>query len=123
MTDLQHQIEEYLLARGTWVSTAELETMFGVEERQLRQSGKDLGLITEFALSRPGRGFIHIDLAPTSDWIRCKNAVRREALARFRKLKIWSIRRSHLTVKSPRRSVVFEKDSDQAVLFEEEHHE
>lgn len=90
------QIELFLLARGTWVPTAEICARFNLRERALRQDGKRPGICDAFAVSstRNGEsGFIHHRHLPTRDWLRIKHRLRRHAVSELRKLRAWCLGR------------------------------
>lgn len=92
-SDLALRIEIYLLAHGGWVTAHELGQQFRVTDRAFRQSGQRPGLLTEFTISSSTLGFKHVSRATTAEWIRAKNTIRREALARLRRVRILRSRR------------------------------
>lgn len=116
MSDLQAQIEEYLIKRGGWVKAAELEEAFGIRERALRQLGKKPGLCTDFAISLSDKGFKHISLATTAEWLHARNAERRAAIARLRRVKRWTLSRAKVTQNTKRPPLTFERDTGQTIL-------
>ncbi|MFH0878583.1 MAG: hypothetical protein V2A34_02610 [Lentisphaerota bacterium] len=117
-TDLQLRIERYLLSCRGWVKASELERLFDIRERQLRQLGKKPGLVTKFAISLSDKGFKHIALATTTEWIHARNAERRAAIARLRRIKDWTASRSEVTRSILHPPMTFERDSNQAVMPE-----
>jgi sugar phosphate isomerase/epimerase len=111
---LADQIEQYLLERRDWVSGREIAERFGINERRLRQMYDQPGLCTGFAISLSQQGFKHVALATTSEWIHAKNAARREAFARLRRVKKWrELRRNTIRLL---RAGAFEKDTGQGLL-------
>lgn len=116
MNDLQSKIEKYLLERGGWVKASEIETAFDIRERALRQLGKKPGLCTDFAISLSDKGFKHIALATTAEWLHARNAERRAAIARLRRVKRWSNYRARIIKPSTRPPMLCERDSGQFLL-------
>lgn len=109
------QIEEYLIRKGTWVPAEELVSVFQIPERHFRQNGHTPGLCTPFAISLSDKGFKHIALATPGEWIHAKNAERRAAISRLRKIKLWSQRRSHVFFTEQKHEI--ERDTGQVLLF------
>lgn len=112
---LSQQIEEYLLRKRTWVPDAELSSVFNIPERRFRQNGHTPGLCTPFAISLSDKGFKHIALATPGEWIHAKNAERRAAISRLRKIKLWTLRRSHVFFAEHKHEI--ERDTGQVLLF------
>jgi hypothetical protein len=108
------EIERYLLARGDWVSADEICRTFGVRERRLRQMDDLPGLCTAFAISLSKSGFKHVALATEAEWVHAKNAARRDAVAKFRRVQVWSERRRNTA--KVLRAGLFEKDSGQGLM-------
>lgn len=112
--DVKHHIEDYLLSRGDWVHAAELCEIFGVEERQLRQVGRNPGLCTGFAISLPGKGFKHVACATTAEYVHFKHAMRRHGIGELRRVSKLDEVRSTVTQKL--KTGVFEKDTGQGLF-------
>lgn len=111
---LAAEIERFLLVKGGWVSAQEICNHFGIRERRLRQQGDNPGLCTAFAISISTDGFKHVSLATETEWLHAKNAARRDAVAKFRRVRAWTDRRRN-TAKVLKIGI-FEKDSGQGLL-------
>jgi len=111
--ETKEQIEAYLLDQGGWVPSREICGMFGVTERQLRQTGDMPGLCSDFAISG-NDGFKHVSKASTTEWNHFSRRLRQHGimeLVRVRTLR--SVRKDVTRIFKARR---FEKDTGQAVM-------
>lgn len=90
--DLAHQIEGYLREKACWVSTVELCQVFGVKERAFRSIDTSPGLCTAFAISGD-KGFKHVELATTMEWLRFKGRMVWHAVGELRRVRALSKRR------------------------------
>jgi hypothetical protein len=116
MDDLAQRIEEYLLDKGDWVSSAEICQAFGLpDDRPLRATGGVPGLCTPFAISRKGGGFRHVAQATTTEWLRFKHAQRRHAIGEMCRVRDLGRRRKEVTRTA--RNFQFERDTGQGVLL------
>lgn len=115
MLDLAKQIEVYLLERGTWVPASELETHFGINERQLRSSKGKPGLCSLFAISSSVHGYKHVRCATEEEFQEAHKTDRLSIAHRFVTLRARAnYRRSCLTAT---RGHAFEVHSGQGVLL------
>lgn len=105
MPDLAAQIEAHLLARGGFVSTREICSVFEIPERRLRQDADRPGLLDGFAVSstREGHsGYIHHHFLPTPEWLAIKHRMRRHAISELRRVRRWDTARQRcLTGRKP----------------------
>jgi hypothetical protein len=67
MNAAARQIEGYLLRAGGWVSSRDLQLVFGISERALRRDGNQPGLCSEFAISGV-KGFRHVKNATDEEF-------------------------------------------------------
>ncbi len=93
--ELKEAIEQYLLSApgDGWVKSAELCERFGIAERQLRKVGDQDGLCSDFAISSD-KGFKHITLASTREWLAFKHRMRQHAIAEMVRTRNLDRRRS-----------------------------
>ena len=85
MSDIQSEIESFLLDRPRWVPAAEIVAAFGLpDDRQLRATGRCPGPLSRIALFS-GEGFKHIRHTTVMERIKCRNRIRRELISRVRK--------------------------------------
>lgn len=103
------------MQENRWVSSAELCAKFGVKERQFRQVKGKPGLCSAFAVSG-NKGFKHFTLASTSEWLRHKLRIKRNAIGQLCRIRDQQCQRANLSRR--RQNHLFEKDSGQALLFE-----
>jgi len=113
MKDLADKIEEYLLTAGCWVPAEALCRYFDVTARQLRQIGDRQGLCSAFAISGD-KGFKHVSLAPTTEWLHFKHRLRKHGIAELVRVSKLDKRRHDAT--KPWRARQFERDSGQGVM-------
>lgn len=113
MEDLKKNIEQHLLQRGDWVTTQELESLFGITERQLRKKSDDAGLCSDFAISGD-KGFKHVSVATTAEWLRFKHRLAKHAIAELVRVKALDKKRHAVTRVT--KAAVFEKDTPQTLL-------
>jgi len=111
--DVADQIEAFLLERRDWVPSAEICKRFDVTDRRLRQVNGQPGLCSDFAVSGD-RGFKHVALASTREWLHFKHRIRRHGIGEL--VRIRDLGRRRQTVTRAARSVLFEADSPQAIL-------
>lgn len=117
-SDLETQIEAFLLERRDWVPTEEICLRFGVRERQLRDLDKQPGLCTRFAISRNGAGgYKHARCATTSEWTEFRRSMRKHAIKEL--VRVRDLTRVRLDATRSVRHVSWEKDSGQGILFQE----
>ncbi len=112
------QIELFLLAKGTWVPTAEICARFNLRERALRQDGKRPGICDAFAVSstRNGEsGFCHHRFVEKPDWLAIKHRLLRHAVSELRKVRAWD--RGRQNCLSGCRPELVEKHTGQLVMF------
>ena len=96
--DLPSRIEMHLLAQVGWVSSADLERTFEINERDLR--GDD-GLLSGFAISGQ-QGYRHVRCATEEEFDRSINRLRSHANSEHRRVwKLLHARTSTLTGKPP----------------------
>lgn len=107
-------IETFLLASGTWVPASEICSIFHVTERQLRQVGTQEGLCSGFAISGD-RGFKHVSLATTMEWLRFKHRLRKHGIQELVRVRDLDKRRKQVTRSV--RNVQYEKDTGQGLLI------
>lgn len=83
MSDLERQIELYLLTQGTWVSAAELVERFQISERQLRADKGKPGLCSIFAISNSTLGYKHVRCATAEEFEEAHRRDRHWVASRF----------------------------------------
>jgi len=113
MEELETKIENYLLERREWVPGFELCAQFNVTERQLRQVKGVPGLCTVIAVSGD-KGFKHVALASTKEWLRHKSRIVSHAVGELRRIELQEDKRRDTTVLF--RAHAYEKDTNQAVM-------
>lgn len=112
------QIELFLLARGTWVPTAEICARFDIQERALRAVGDKPGLLDGFAVSSTKQGehgFCHHRFVERADWLKTKHRLLRHAVGELRKVRAWD--RARQNCLTGRRPELVEKHTGQLVMF------
>lgn len=115
MTALAQQIESYLLKAGGWVSSETLCAAFNLrDDRPLRQVGDVPGLCTEFAVSG-NKGFCHVALAPTPEWLRFKHRIKKHGIRELCRIRDLDRRRHNVTRHVA--NLTFERDTGQALLL------
>lgn len=115
MEDLKQQIEQLLLARRDWVSSEELVSFSGLpNDRALRQVGDKQGLCSGFAISSD-KGFKHVSLASTGEWLRFKHRLRKHGIQELCRVRDLDRARSR-QVNTVKRHT-FEKHTGQGVLL------
>lgn len=115
MNTISEQIEQLLLDRRDWVSTEEIVTRFGLpDDRPLRQVGDHPGLCSKFAISQTGKGFKHVRIASTTEWIRFKKSQRGHCIRGLRRVR--DLDRARHNATSSYHHHAFEKDTGQGVL-------
>ena len=107
------QIENFLLVRRDWVTSAEICQTFDVKPRQFRQVKGTPGLCTEFAIASNG-SFKHVQIASTTEWLAFKFRILWHAIAEIRRIRKLGIRR-HNAIKTYQKKE-WEKDTGQGVL-------
>jgi hypothetical protein len=103
-TDLQSEIESFLLGLASWCPAEVIVERFGVPERRLRADGRRPGLLDGFAVSstRNGaNGYIHHKFLPTEEWLPIKHRLRKHAVAELRRVKVWSQARARVLMPAP----------------------
>lgn len=114
MNELAEQIEQYLLTAGGWVSSEDLCRYFGLkDDRPFRQVGDRQGLCSRFAISG-NKGFKHVSLATTAEWLRFKHRVRKHGISELVRVRDLDKRRHDTTRRYRARK--FERDSGQGVM-------
>ena len=108
-------IEAYLLAARGWVSAVELCTAFNVSKRDLRARDGRPGLCSEYAISG-NRGFRHVAHCTKDEFERSCHRITEHAEAELRRVTQQRLKRASALATAPR-AVVFERDSDQALLL------
>jgi len=77
---ISDRIEQYLLNRAEWVPKEELCEVFNLSsDRPLRGTGNKPGLCTVTAINSE-KGFKHVALASTDEYLKAKNRKRRHAI-------------------------------------------
>lgn len=110
---IKNRIEQFLLDRRGWVSSAEICAVFGVRERELRQIHDCTGLCSSFAISGQ-KGFKHVSLASTTEWEEFSHRIRRHGIQEL--VRVRDLGRLRESMTRPTKTMVFEKDSGQALL-------
>lgn len=86
MATVSQRIEAYLIANPRWVSDLELCRVFQINERELRQQGKNPGLASEFSISG-NLGRKHIDYATSEEWEAYVDRYRPAAIRALQRIK------------------------------------
>jgi hypothetical protein len=116
MNSLSEQIEQLLLDRRDWVTSKEIVARFGLpDDRPLRQVDGEPGACSHIAISRPGKGFKHIECATSAEWERFKRGQRNLGVGILCRIRALRSRRNRQT--RQRRHHTFEKISGQGVLL------
>lgn len=110
---IKAQIEAYLLKDGGWVPTFEICALFGVTERQLRQTADNPGLCTDFAISKD-KHYRHVHCAAQGEWLHFKHRMRRHAIKEF--VRVRNLNRSRHDATRLYKETAWEKDTGQAVM-------
>ena len=111
---MRDEIEAYLLDQGEWVPARELCALFRITERQLRQTDDQQGLCSGFAISGD-KGFKHVSLASTTEWLKFKHRLRKHGIAELVRVRDLDRRRRNAAIRVHARH--FEKDSGQSLLW------
>lgn len=90
-TDLQTQIEAFLLTEDRWFSVAEICERFRFPERLLRADGRRRPLCGRFAISSSTKGLKHISFATVPERLDYKHARRKVLVANARALKEYAL--------------------------------
>ena len=114
MNALADEIETYLLKASGWVSASVLAVEFQVDEREFRSTDGKPGLLSGFAISG-NQGFRHVKLCTAEEWDRFYWRIRRHGIGELVRVRRLRDARRNETRKVP--PLVFEKHSDQAVMF------
>lgn len=100
MNALAAAIEEWLLERADWVAAAEIETAFGVKERELRATDGAPGLCTAFAISG-NRGYRHVENATNEEFAHFYARERGGGIGRLVRARRLKRRRENVLVPKP----------------------
>lgn len=101
MTDLQAEIERYLLEHPTWVPAEEIVSAFGLgDDRLLRATGDEPGPLSRIAIFS-GKGFKHLRHATIRERLACKHRLKRELISRVRRLRWLDEGTSHCVTSLP----------------------
>ena len=114
-SEIEAQIEAYLLERHDWVPAHEIAFRFGVRERQLRALDDQPGLCTLIAISGD-KGYKHIFLASTTEWERYAERETKIHGSALDHLHHKEHLRQNATREIKRPALVLEKDSGQALM-------
>lgn len=115
MNDLSARIEQYLLETRDWVDTDVLCARFLITERQLRGIHDQPGLVSNFAISRPGQGgFKHASLATQTEYLRWKHCLRKHAIKEL--VRVAAVDRRRHTLTRTVATHIFEKHSGQELM-------
>lgn len=102
MSELQAEIEAYLLAAGSWVPAGDIVARFDLRDaRVLRASGGRSGLLDAFAFSHTTHGIIHHRNLSQTDFLRLSNTIGRHGIAQLRKRKAQRLARRHCLAMLP----------------------
>ena len=85
------------------------------DPRQFRRVGDLQGLCSAFAISGD-KGFKHVSLATTGEWLRFKHRLRRHGIGELVRVRDLDRRRRHVTRTTRRPPLTFERDTGQAVM-------
>ena len=113
---IERDIEQYLLESNGWVKSDLICARFGINQRALRKVGNTPGLCSGFAISSD-KGFKHIALATTKEWLQFKHRLRRHAVAELNRVSTLDKRRHNVTKTTKRPAFTRERDTGQGLLF------
>lgn len=114
MTPLAQEIELWLLAQYGWVSETQICERFGVDERELRNTSRKPGLLSDFAISG-NRGFKHVRNATIDEWDQFNDRIRHHSICQLRRLK--TLRATRTNLLTGKRPFVVEIKTGQGVLL------
>jgi hypothetical protein len=80
---MQKLVETFLFTQPDWVPAQAIAARFCLDERSLRASGKQPGLLSKVAVFSD-KGFKHLRFATASE---CRHRLKREIISRVRRLK------------------------------------
>jgi len=115
--ELADRIEWWLFwdCAGRWADETELLRRFGLRERDLRTDGDAPGLLSRFAISRPGGGYCHILRATTAEWLAFRWRQYRAAIRVLVRVRYLRDKRQHCI--APHRAEIWESDTGQGRLL------
>jgi hypothetical protein len=115
--DLATQLEMHLLCKGGWVPVAEICAHLGINERDLRATGRKRAIFARFAISNsaPGRnGLKHISLCSVAERLAYKHNRLRRLVAETRALRDYDLAVTNCLTGKRRQE--FERHTGQSLL-------